>query len=254
MIDSHTHLIWESFDEDREQMMFRATEAGVKAFVHPCVHTDDLPKMFALQENFENVYVSAGVHPCDANRWNEDCKNKIDEVANKIVAIGETGLDFYHKDSTIEQQEVAFRAQCGLAKKYRLPLIVHCRDAFEETLQILRQEDVGKGVMHCYTGDAEYSAKFWELGFYTSFSGCVTFKSASALREAAAKIPLERTLIETDCPFLAPQKYRGKRNEPSFIGEVCETLAQVHGKSFKEIDETTTKNIVELFKLNTVSL
>jgi TatD DNase family protein len=252
MIDSHAHLIWESFDEDRDAMMNRAEEAGVKAFIHPCVHTADLPKMQAIQAKYPNVFLSAGVHPCDAIKWTDQCDLDIVNFTGKLFAIGETGLDFYHTDSPKDIQEEVFRKQCRLAKKLNLPLIVHCRDAFEDTLRVLREENVGKGVMHCYTGDAEYSAKFWELGFYTSFSGCLTFKSAQPLRDAAQKIPLERTLIETDCPFLAPQKYRGKRNEPSFVKEVCESLATIHEKSFSEIDEITSTNAIKLFSLEAV--
>ena len=128
---------------------------------------------------------------------------------------------------------------------------MHCRDAFEDTLQILRQENISAGVMHCYTGNAEYAHKFIELGFYISFSGCLTFKSAHELRESAQNIPLKNTLIETDCPFLAPQKHRGKRNEPSFISEVCQTLADIHQKDFAQIAEITEENTKNLFVLQT---
>lgn len=247
MIDSHAHLIWESFRDDLEQVMERAQAVGVEAFIHSCVHTDDLPQMFAVQKKYPNVYVSAGVHPCDAHRWTNKSEEDILENKEKIISIGETGLDYYHKDCPVPVQMEVFRKQCKLAKKLKLPLIVHCRDAFEDTLQILREEDPGKGVMHCYTGTAEYSAKFWDLGFYTSFSGCLTFKSAADLRLEASNIPLERTLIETDCPFLAPQKHRGKRNEPSFLPEVASVLADVHGVSVDAVDEMSTLNTKKLF-------
>jgi TatD DNase family protein len=250
MIDSHAHLIWESFDADRDELMDRAYKAEVKAFVHPCVHVNDLPKMYELTQKYRNVFMGAGVHPCDAQEWDSESRPEILKYRDKIVAIGETGLDFYHKDCPIETQEIVFRKQCQLAKELNLPLIVHCRDAFEDTLRVLREENVGKGVMHCYTGDAEYSAKFWELGFYTSFSGCLTFKNSEALRQASANIGLERTLLETDCPFLAPQKYRGKRNEPSFVTEVCQNLASIHSRSYAQIDEITTQNTIKLFNLS----
>jgi TatD DNase family protein len=250
MIDSHAHLIWESFEPDIEEVIERAHSAGISAFIHPCVHTRDLLKMEALQKRFPNIFLSAGVHPCDAQEWTDECFDHIEQYKDKLVAIGETGLDFYHKDCAVEIQEEVFRRQCRIAKELNLPLIVHCRDAFEDTLRVLREESVGKGVMHCYTGNAEYSAKFWELGFYTSFSGCVTFKSAGQLRIDAAKIPIERILLETDCPFLAPQKNRGKRNEPSFMLEVCEVIAQVKELSFDKVNEITVANTSKLFGLN----
>lgn len=278
MIDSHVHLIWESFQADQEEVISRAEKAGVEAFIHSCVHTDDLPAMFEVAEKHPNVFIAAGVHPCDGLRWTEQSEKDIFKFKNKIVAVGETGLDYYHNDCPVDHQKSVFRKQCQIAKELKLPLIIHCRDAeplkqgselplsrdalrvadlglggnanaFEDTLQILREENPGGGVMHCYTGNAEYSAKFWELGFYTSFSGCLTFKSAHKLREEAKKIPLEHTLIETDCPFLAPQKHRGKRNEPAFVTEVCEVLTQIHDKSFAYVDEMTTNNTKQLFRI-----
>jgi len=249
MIDSHVHLIWESFETDLNDVFIRASEAGVQAFIHSCVHTDDLPKMIELKKSYTNVFIAGGVHPCDGLKWTEKCQKDILKFKDEIIAIGESGLDYYHKDCPIDHQKSVFKKQCQLAKQLKLPLIVHCRDAFEDTLQILREEQPGGGVMHCYTGDAEYSAKFWELGFYTSFSGCLTFKSAHSLREEAKKIPIERTLIETDCPFLAPQKQRGKRNEPAFLKEVCHTLSLIHELDFQLVDEITTQNSIKLFRL-----
>ncbi|MDJ0625630.1 MAG: TatD family hydrolase [Candidatus Caenarcaniphilales bacterium] len=250
MIDSHAHLIWESFDYDRSEVIERALSNKVEAFIHSCVHTKDLEKMFDLQEQYSMVHLSAGVHPCDAHHWSDECESDILKYKDKIIAIGETGLDYFHKDCPLDVQETVFRKHCKLAKELKLPLIIHCRDAFEDTLKILREEDPGGGVMHCYTGDAEYSAKFWELGFYTSFSGCLTFKNSKKLREEARNIPLSRTLIETDCPFLAPQKHRGKRNEPVFVTEVNSMLAEIHSIEDKEVDSITTENTKKLFSLN----
>jgi TatD DNase family protein len=247
MIDSHAHLIWESYNDDIDLVIERATQAGVTSFIHPCVVLDDLPKMQNLQKRFSQIHIAAGVHPCDAHLWPVDGMNKIESLGGQIVAIGETGLDYYHKDVAVEIQEKSFREQIQIAKKLDLPLIVHCRHAFEDTLKILREEKANKGVMHCYTGDAEYAAKYWELGFYVSFSGCLTYKSAKQLREDAAKIPLKRTLIETDCPFLAPQKFRGQRNEPAFLPEILQQLADVHGMATSEVEEITISNTKKLF-------
>jgi TatD DNase family protein len=250
MIDSHAHLIWDSYENDIEEVMQRAQSKGIEAFIHSCVHTEDMPKMVELQKKYPQIHLSAGVHPCDANKWEDKCESEIRKYAKQIVAIGETGLDYYHKDSPVDLQKEVFRKHCKLAKEFELAMIIHCRDAFEDTLQILSEENPGKGVMHCYTGTADFSAKFWELGFYTSFSGCLTYKSAQNLRDEAKKIPLERCLIETDCPFLAPQGQRGKRNEPSFMPETAEVLASVHSVSVADVDRITTANTKKLFSLN----
>jgi len=252
MIDSHAHLIFQNFDVDRKEMIERAINSGVKAFVHPCVLLSEWPQIKDLKDQYPGkIFLAAGVHPCYTHSWQTEISSaQIASLSGEIVAIGETGLDFHQKELSFEVQEEAFRSQCRLAKEFDLPLIVHCRDAFAETLEILREENAGKGVMHCYTGDADYSARFWELGFYTSFSGCLTFKNARSLRQAAKNIPLERTLIETDAPFLAPQKNRGKRNEPSFMTEVCEMLAQIHDKSLAEVEQITENNTIKLFKLD----
>ncbi len=250
MIDSHAHLIWENFDLDRDEIIERAFNIGIKAFIHPCVELKDLPQMRGLQKKYNNLFICAGTHPCHANDFSKEEVEQVFKI-NKIdfIAIGETGLDYYHKDCMPEIQKKVFKEYCILAKELNLPLIIHCRDAFEDVLNIIKQTGVSKGVMHCYTGNAEYSAKFWELGFYTSFSGCLTFKNAKELREEAKKIPLERVLIETDCPFLAPQIYRGKRNEPAFLIEVNKTLAEIHNIDEKRCEEITEYNTKELFKI-----
>ncbi len=249
MIDSHAHLIWDSFDTDRTELMERAKDAGLTSFIHPCVELTDWAKMKNLQDEYENIKLALGVHPCHAQTWkSEESQQFITEQKPQIIAIGETGLDKYHLDlCDIETQEVAFREQAFLAKELKLPLIIHCRDAFPETLEILREINPGAGVMHCYTGDAEFAESFWELGFYLSFGGAITFKNAGSLREQVKKIPLERCLIETDCPFLSPQKWRGKRNEPSFITEVARVLAEIHGVSQSSAAGITEQNTRKLF-------
>jgi len=254
MIDSHAHLIYDSFDEDRLKVIERARDIGVSAFIHPCVHTKDLPQMLALQAElpWANIFVAAGIHPCESLLYEDNCYTEIEKVAlnKQIVAIGETGLDYFHKDCPVEVQKKVFRLQCDLAIKFNLPLIIHCRDAFEDTLEILKEKSPpAGGVMHCFTGTAEYSAKFWELGFYTSFAGCVTYKNSKELQKAAQEIPLERILIETDCPFLAPQAHRGKRNEPSFIKDIALFLANLKEISFELLDEKTMENTKKLFRV-----
>lgn len=254
MIDSHAHLIWDVYDSDRDDIISRAKDIGITAIVHPCVELVDLPQMESLQKQYgdDYIYIAAGVHPCHADTWDEENNYSYDLIKkykNKIVAIGETGLDFYHKEVSLDIQEISFRRQCQLSKELNLPIIIHCRDAFEETYQILKEEKPPKGVMHCYTGTSEFADKFWDLGLYISWSGCLTFKKSENLRLEAQKIPLERCLIETDAPFLAPQKHRGQRNEPSYVCEVLQTLSQIHNVSTSVVESITDSNAKDLFNL-----
>jgi len=253
MIDSHVHLIWDCFSEDLPEIIQRAKAENINKFVHPCVELKDLEKMKILKKKFPEVFIAAGVHPCHAGSWNSTQNEPgtiIFQNSSEIIAIGETGLDCFDKTFSLVEQERVFREQCKIANQLKLPLIIHCRDAFSQTLQILEEQKILKGgVMHCYTGDSEYSSKFWELGFYTSFSGCLTFKNSQKLRAEAKKIPLERVLIETDAPFLAPQKNRGKRNEPFFMKETAKVLADLHQVDLDYINKITTKNTEKLFSI-----
>ncbi|MDX1917630.1 MAG: TatD family hydrolase [Candidatus Caenarcaniphilales bacterium] len=279
MIDSHAHLNWDAYDDDRDQVVSRSLEAGIEAFIHPGVHVGDFGGLRNLKSLYPGLHIAVGVHPCHADEWDDKTENYFEGALDQAIAIGETGLDYYHQESSPELQEKVFRKQCQIAKRASLPLIIHCReagatahssreagatahssreagaivdrlhyrDAFEDTLRILREEEARGGVMHCYTGTAEYAAKFWELGFYIAFGGAITFKNSQILRAEAQKIPLNQIILETDCPFLAPQKYRGKRNEPSFMTEVCSTLADLKEISYEELDELTTTNTKRLF-------
>ena len=262
MIDSHAHLIWDSYEDDIKDVIKSALSKGVSKFIHPCVELKEFSQMKALRDSLnaefgEIIYLAAGVHPCHANTWLKSQESFTEELKNlrpEIIAIGETGLDSYHQDVSLDVQVMSFTEHVLLAEELDLPLIVHCRDCFEETLEILSEKNNEsnkrkRGVMHCYTGNARYSQAFWELGFFTSFSGCLTFKNASALREEAKRIPLERVLIETDSPFLAPQNNRGKRNEPAFLPEVAEVLAQIHDKTINYIDGITSENTERLFEI-----
>ena len=262
MIDSHAHLIWSSFAEDLPEVMERAAAENINKFVHPCVELSDFSQMEALRANFPQVFLAAGVHPCHVGSWQFDNQKEnnlsssdfISENSQKIVAIGETGLDALEKPFSLDQQEVVFREQCRLANQLKLPLIVHCREAFERTLQVLRTEKVSNGgVIHCYTSDAKTAEEFWKLGFYVSFSACLTFENQNSLklREEAKKIPLERVLIETDSPFLVPKikRKKNKRNEPAFISETARTLADLLSEELDYIDRITSENAEKLFSI-----
>lgn len=198
------------------------------------------------------MYSSVGIHPHEANKWKNECKDIIINYSKheKVIAIGETGLDFYYNYSSKEAQTHAFKEQIKIAKEVSLPLIIHCRDAFYEALDILRSEGPGlQGVFHCYTGNLENAKEAIKLGFYISWSGILTFRGANDLRTIAKEISLEKILIETDCPYLTPAPYRGKCNEPKYVRFVAEELARIHNVSIDEVGKITTENTKKLFKI-----
>ena len=249
-IDSHAHLILESFDNDRDEVIQQAFSNEVTHIVQSCDNLEEIKGNLSLCKRYNNIYSSVGIHPHEAKLWNGVSYDTIVEYTNdkKVVAIGETGLDFYYNLSPKEEQILVFREQIRIAKKASLPIIIHCRDAFNEAMSILKEEkpECG-GVFHCYTGDLDTAKKAIDLGFYISWSGIITFKNAINLKDIAKEIPLEKTLIETDCPFLTPVPYRGKRNEPKFVKLVAEELAKIHVKDIKEIANITSSNARKLF-------
>lgn len=268
LIDSHAHVNFDSYKDDREEMMQRAYDTGVKTIVHPCCNLEEIPKLVALSKEYDGVgktqlYYAVGVHPTDTKSWTDESIEIIEahlaEVlaapGSKLRAIGETGLDYFHgkTDEARALQAEAFRAQIAIAKKHKLPIIIHTRDCWEDTLKILQEEypkdrNAKAGVLHCYTGDLDFARACIELGFYVSWSGIVTFKN-SGLKEVASEIPLDRTLVETDCPFLAPTPHRSQRNEPSYVNHVAETVAEAKSISKEELAQATTQNARDLFRL-----
>lgn len=255
LIDSHCHLTDEKFDPDRQALIDRARAAGVSCFIvigatGAFVHNE---KALALAQHQADVFAVVGVHPHDAKTITAETYTRLRTLAQqpKVVGLGETGLDFYYEHSPREDQRRHFRAFIRLAQELDLPLSMHVRDAYGEAAQLLREEGGGhlRGVMHCFTGTAQEAQALLELGLYISFSGIVTFKSAQALREVARRVPLERMLVETDCPFLTPVPYRGKRNEPAYVVRVAQTLAQVKDRPLSAVAEATAKNTRTLFRL-----
>jgi len=251
--DSHCHLTDPQFDGDREEMLARARAAGVSRFI-VIGATGDFShneKAVALARAHADVFAVIGVHPHDAKTITADTYVRLRELAREapVVGLGETGLDFYYENSPREDQRTHFRAFIRLARELDLPLSMHVRDAYAEAADTLRTEGEGRvrGVMHCFTGSVDEAQALLELGLFISFSGIVTFKSAHALREAARSVPLDRLLIETDCPLLAPVPYRGKRNEPAYVVQVAKTLAEVKGLSLTEIAAATKNNTEALF-------
>jgi len=251
--DSHCHLTDVQFDGDRDAMLARAREAGVSRFIVIGANGDFAhnEKAVALAQEHEDVFAIVGVHPHDAKSITDETYVRLRALAQqlKVVGLGETGLDFYYDNSPREAQRTHFRAFIRLARELQLPLSMHVRDAYPEAAQILREEGEGHihGVMHCFTGSAEEATVLLELGLYISFSGIVTFKSATDLRVVARLIPLDRLLIETDCPLLAPAPYRGKRNEPAYVVQVAKMIAETKGLPLEELAVATWKNTAALF-------
>lgn len=254
IIDSHAHVVSEYFQDETDAVIKRAFDADVIQIVNPGVVTKNIPELLALAEKYHQISVGVGIHPHDAKDWSDKEEQTIREAAKheKVVAIGECGLDFYYNNSEHDVQIHAFRQQIKIAKSLDKPVIVHCRDAWQEALEILESENQDgklKGVFHCFTGGPDLIPRIASLNFYVSFSGIVTFKNAKEIQEAAKLVTWDKFLVETDCPFLAPQKVRGKRNEPSFVWMVAEKLAELRCVPLEEIAFQATENARKLFKL-----
>lgn len=256
--DSHCHIDGEQFDADRDEVVRRAEDAGVKWMLtvgtgNP--HNGEIERAVKAAKQYENVFASVGVHPHDAKLYDDAAEKHLIELAKseKVVAWGEIGLDFHYDHSPQDTQKKVFRRQIKIARDLGLPIIIHSRDADDETVEILTEECLYEnfrgGVMHCFGGSAEMARKMIDINFLISFAGNVTFKKADNLREAARVVPLDRLLIETDCPFLAPVPVRGKRNEPSFVVHTAQFLADFYGIEVEKLANQTTRNFLDFFKL-----
>jgi TatD DNase family protein len=256
IIDSHAHLAWESFKEDQEEVIERAFAAGVVQIVHAGVDLDSIPEMQALAKRYERIYVGFGLHPHEAKDWSPEAEERLAAALEheKAVAVGECGLDFYYNHSDRQSQMAAFAAQVKLARRTGKPLIIHSRDAWEETFDILESEGGGevRGVFHCFTGGPAQLPRIEALDFYVSFSGIVTFKTAADIQAAAPLVRADRVLVETDCPYLAPIPYRRKRNEPSYVWMVAQKVADLRGITLDELAALATANARRLFGLPTL--
>ncbi len=251
LIDTHAHLDFEEFQVCFEEIRNEAEKAGVEKIIIPGVTLHDTPKIINIIEKYENIYGAVSVHPSEAKDWQDENYDKLKQNAQheKIVAIGETGLDFYWDKSFIDMQKHVFREHIKLAKELHLPLIVHNREAHADTIEILKEFPQVKGVMHCFSGSAEFASECVKIGYYIALGGPVTFKNAKKPKEVAEKIPLEWLLLETDSPFLAPHPFRGKQNDPSKIKLVAEEIAKIKGISFEEVANITSQNAENLFVL-----
>lgn len=259
LIDSHVHLNFDVFQPHLEALRSRWQEAGVVRLVHSCVNPDEFQSIQALAHRFPEIAFAVGLHPLDADKWDQNTANQLLALARSdksVVAIGETGLDFYKADNQ-EQQRRVFEAQLDIASQLGLPVIIHCRGdeaaaAVRDVLQKLQCNGKKvRGVMHCWGGTPEETEWFLDLGFYISFSGTVTFKNAEQIHKSAQMVKGDRLLIETDCPFLAPVPKRGQRpNEPAYVLYVAEAVARLRGVSLLELAAQTTDNACKLFGLS----
>jgi TatD DNase family protein len=252
-IDSHAHLDLSEFKEDMPDVIRRAEENGIENIITIGIGIKESKEALKIAEAYPFIYASIGIHPHNAKSLDLKALDFLEENAKnkKVVALGEMGLDFFRNHSPREDQIRAFRAQLDLAKSLKLPVIIHDRDAHDETLSILKEERVGLtgGVIHCFSGDVKMAFSCIDMGFYISIPGTVTFKNAKKQIEVVRKIPIEKILIETDCPFLAPVPYRGKRNEPLYVKYVAEDIAKIKNMPVEEVARITVLNTKELFSL-----
>jgi TatD DNase family protein len=256
-IDSHAHVEADKFDEDREAVIERARAAGVEIIVN--VGNGDVANQsheaaFKLADAYSFIYTTVGVHPHEASLLDDNLLARLIEWSHhpKVIAWGEIGLDYYYDNSPREVQRAAFRHQLQAARERKLPVVIHTRDAEDDTLTILNDQWQGSnlpGIIHCFTGTRAFAEAAIQLGFSISFSGVVTFKNAEDLRETAKSLPLDKILIETDAPFLAPVPFRGKRNEPAYVVETAKTLAALRGLAPEAFGQITAANFKRLFEL-----
>jgi TatD DNase family protein len=256
LVDTHVHINFDSFDEDRDEVAKAWRQAGVAHLVHSCVDPSEFEKIRAIAQRYPEVSMAIGLHPLDMDKWTDSTAEQIAALAAsepKVVAIGEMGLDFFKADDKAAQKK-AFIAQLEVAQRLDLPVIIHCRDAAEEMATLLsdfiERKGAVSGVMHCWTGNPEETQQFLDLGFFISFSGIVTFKSADQIKASARMVPSDRILIETDCPFLSPVPKRSeKRNQPAFVKYVAQQVAELRGVSLNMLAAQTTQNAQALFRL-----
>ncbi|MCW8858376.1 MAG: YchF/TatD family DNA exonuclease [Deltaproteobacteria bacterium] len=256
LVDSHAHLDSSQYDGDRAETITRARDNGISHILTIGCDLESSAKNIAIAEEYEQIYAAVGVHPHDATEINAAALDKLRLMLShpKVVALGEIGLDYFRDRSPRDIQRNAFREQIRLAKELKKPLIIHDRDAHDEVVQILEEEDAAAvgGVLHCFSGDLAMAQKCLALGFYLSFPGPITYPKNALTRNIVKAIPLDRILVETDCPYLAPQKYRGKRNEPAYVRYTAEKLAEIKGLSLEDVARITSRNCFDLFTIGTV--
>lgn len=250
-IDAHSHIHVKNFDADRDEVIRRALNAGVSKIIEVGFDSEGIFKAVALAKKYDFIYAAIGIHPHLASEWNNNIASKIRKLAkteDRIVAIGETGLDYYKNFQPKDLQQKIFREQLKIAGEIGLPVIIHCRDAYKDLFRILDEEKfAGRVLLHCFTGTKEEVEEGIERGYFIAFTGVITYPGAKSLREIVEHAPLNKILIESDCPFLSPQKYRGKRNEPSYVVETAKAIAQIKGIEIPQLEEQIECNVKSFF-------
>jgi TatD DNase family protein len=255
-IDSHCHIDGPEYDADRADVIARAREAGVTTMLNVGTgdpHSDAFSRAVELAEQHSEIFAAVGVHPHDAKLFDDAAEQHLIDLIQKskrVIAWGEIGLDYHYDHSPRDVQREVFRRQLRRARELELPVVIHSREANDDTIAIVRDELSGyerAGVLHCFGGSLAMAQQAVELGFFISFAGNLTFKKADVLRDVARQLPLDRLLVETDCPYLTPVPFRGRRNEPARVVETARCLAEIHGKELEEIGRITSENFVRLF-------
>ena len=252
LFDTHAHLNDPAFDPDREALLESFASAGVGLVMNAGCSLESSRDIVAMAAKYPWLYASVGSHPDSADEVNESVLEeyrKLCKLSDKVKAIGEIGLDYHYEDIPRDIQQTAFRMQMALAAELDLPVIVHERDAHNDGLAIVKEFPTVKGVFHCYSGSAEMARQLVDLGWYIGFTGVLTFKNARKAVETAASIPLDRIVLETDCPFMAPEPFRGKRNHPGYLYRMAEKLAEIRGISLEEVHDATTENGKRLYRI-----
>jgi TatD DNase family protein len=255
LFDTHAHLHFPDLAEDLDAVLERASAAGLVGMVTIGTDRETNPAAVALAERLGHVHATVGIHPHDAGDATEadfEALERLARESSKVVALGEMGLDFFRNLSPHDAQERVLRRQLGLARRLDMPVVIHCRDAHPETLAILAEERVGEagGVMHCFSGDVAVAKRCLDLGLVISLAGPVTYKNARGLPDVARFVPLDRLVVETDCPFLPPHPHRGQRNEPAWVAITAARVAELRGMPPEALGEATTENALRLFRLN----
>ena len=254
IIDTHAHIDMEVFDDDRSEVIQRAKDKGIDYILNVGCDIESSLRSMELAERYDFIYGTAGIHPHDVKKIDHQTYDQLKQLLAhpKMIALGEIGLDFFKNYSPPDQQKEHLRKQVELSRELQKPIIIHCRDAKEDTIDILsdyfpKNPSARSGIFHCFSGNQELAERALEMGFYISFSGSVTFKKSDELRTIAKTIPADKLFVETDCPFLAPIPNRGKRNEPSYVMHTAQLIADIRGLDIKDVQRTTSLNFFELF-------
>jgi len=251
LFDTHAHLDDEKFDVDREETIKKIKDSGVLKLVNIGADIKTSQNSIALAEKYDFIYAAVGVHPHDTENMTDKDLETLEKMSKhpKVVAIGEIGLDYFYDNSSRDKQKYWFEEQLKLAQRLDMPIIIHNRDAHADTMEALKKT-TAKGIIHCYSGSAEMARQLVDMGFYISFAGPVTYKNSKNAVESARIVPIDKILIETDCPYLAPTGFRGKRNDSSFVHIICEKLAEIKGVSIEEMENITFTNAERVYRLD----